>query len=217
VQQAQPFDGPERAVGGQEQPDRVLQGVLRYGRQRPAGQHPQGGHDQPGQYRRDGRDRDVTGIEAEGDHDEHHLDALQEHALERDYEAEPVQPEPVPLAGGAGGPRLFVELLRLVVACLEPGAAQDRLAQPLQAEDEQQHPDHQLQRRTRQPGGQRVTNDGGEPAKRHQRGEGAGQRGAPAPGQPHRQHDGQRLDELDEGRDERGGHQPPDGVLDQPV
>ena len=73
--------------------------------------------------------------------------ALEEHPLERDDEREPVEPESSVLARPGGGLALLAKRLRLVVHRLEPGRAEDRLAQPLQPEDEEQRADRELQRR----------------------------------------------------------------------
>ena len=94
----------------------------------------------------------------------------------------------------------------------QPGAPQDRLAQPLQTEDEEQRADDEPQvvdRDERQRGAERG-DDGGQ---RDDRGAHAGQRGAPVTGRAHREHDRQRLDHLDRAREERrddeeaGGHE----------
>ena len=62
---------------------------------------------------------------------------------------EPVEPEPRARRRRARGRRCSVaEDLLLVVQRLEPRGAQDRLAQPLQAEDQQQRADDQLQQRS---------------------------------------------------------------------
>ena len=209
MQCAEPFHRPERPVRCEEQSDRVLQGVLRYRRQWSTRNRPDCAHDERGNPGGGGRDRHVPCVEPERDHDEHDLDALKEYALERHHEAEPVQPQP-PLPGrGPAGGRLLPELVVLVVTCLEPRGPQDRLAQPLQPEDQQQNPHDQLQSRPWQPSGQGVPDDRRERAQRHERRRSAGEGRTPTAGEPHRQHDGQCLDQLDERRDERRDDQPP--------
>jgi len=89
-------------------------------------------------------------------------------------------------------------VILFVVQGLEPRRAEDRLAQPLEAEDQEQRADPQLQRRARQPVDERVSGDGGECGQRHERHSGAGQRRAPAARHAHGQDDRQCFDELDE-------------------
>jgi hypothetical protein len=71
-----------------------------------------------------------------------------------------------------------------------------------------------LQQRLRQPLRQRIAGERGDDRERRERGHGAGDRRSPAARDAHRQHDRQRLDELDgrgeEDRDDepevRGAH-----------
>ena len=100
--------------------------------------------DDAGADRACGRERDVVGVEAEGDDDEDDLEALEEDALEGDDEAEPVEPELALGTGRAGGRKLLLEDRVLVVDGLETGGAENRLAQPLEAEDEKERADEEL-------------------------------------------------------------------------
>jgi len=146
---------------------------------------------------------------AEADDDQHHFGALEEDALEGDDEGDPVQAEPALVAGRARGLALFAERLVLVVQRLEARRAQDRLAQPLQAEDQQQGADHELQRRARQPGGERVPGDRRERGERDGGCGHPGERRAPSARQPHGEDDRECLDELDERRGEGRGDEAP--------
>ena len=104
--------------------------------------------------------------------------------------------------GAARGVELAREDRVLVVQRLEAAGAQDRLAQPLQAEDEQQAADDEAQHverdyRQRRP---ERRDDRGE---RDDRGADAQQRRAPAVRRARGEHDRQRLDHLDGAREER--------------
>ena len=85
----------------------------------------------------------------------------------------------------------------LVVQRDDPDRAQNRLAQPAQAEQEREHADDELQRADGNEAHQRPE-DGDDQRKRDERGRGAGQRRAPAARESDGEHDGQRLDRLDE-------------------
>jgi hypothetical protein len=90
---------------------------------------------------------------------------------------------------------LLLEDLFLVVKRLEAGAPQNRLAQPLQAEDQEQPTDDQSQgvdRQRRQPGAKdrRCSRED------QHRSPGAYERRAPASCRAHREHDRQGLDRL---------------------
>ena len=209
AEDAQALERPEGAEGREQQPDDVLQRVLGDLGQRPVEGRAGGQHDHGRDERGTDGDRHVAGAEAERDHDEDDLDPLEEHALERDDEGEPVQAEPALGRRLPGGRRRGAELLLLVVQALEAARAQHRLAQPLEAEDEHQPTDQQLERRLGQPRGQRVAGHGGEHREREQGRDDSGHRRAPPTGEADRQHDGQGLDQLDDGGDEdRDGEGP---------
>ena len=94
----------------------------------------------------------------------------------------------------------------LVVQRLQAARAQDRLAQPLQPEHQQDRADDQAQRVDRQvrQGGTEARDDDDQPA------DGGGDAppgGSPATRDPHREDDREGLDHLDGGRQERGGYQ----------
>ena len=80
------------------------------------------------------------------DDDEGDLEALEQDALERDRERVPVEPGRSARPAARGLLALLAEGLLLVVQRLVAARAQDRLAQPLQPEDEQQRADDQPQR-----------------------------------------------------------------------
>ena len=87
-------------------------------------------------------------VAAEGQRDEHDLETLEHHALERQGERVPVGDHAPPLGRRLTGrppPRRVDQ--RLVVQGLVAAGPQDRLAQPLQAEDQQQAADDQPQAR----------------------------------------------------------------------
>ena len=85
---------------------------------------------------------------AERQDDERHLEPLQEHALEREGEAVPIEPGALVTRSGFGLRSSSREDRVLVVQRLEAARAQDRLAQPLEAEDEQQRADDESQGRS---------------------------------------------------------------------
>ena len=82
-----------------------------------------------------------------------------------------------------------------------PGGAQDRLAQPLDAEDGQQRADHQPQRAERDEGERRAEHSDHD-GQHDQRGRHALKGGPPLPGQAGREHDREGLDGL-----HRAGHE----------
>src|SRR6476620_4271887 len=99
-----------------------------------------------------GCERDVVGVEAEGDHDKYDLEAFQEDALERDDEAEPVEAELALGSGRPGSCEFLLEDRFLVVDGLETGRAKDRLSQPLEAKDQEERADEELEQAVGEPG-----------------------------------------------------------------
>ena len=168
-----------------------------------AGQDDQGDGDRGG----GGGQRHVVLVGAEGQHDEHHLEALQEHALEGDRERVGIKPLRH-AAGLVGRQPLTLEDRVLVVERLVARGAQDRLAHPLQAEDQQQTADHHAQHTDRQ-GGEPRAERGGDRGQSHECGADADERGAPAAGRADREHDRQGLDALHgAGQEHRDGESP---------
>ena len=110
-------------------------------------------HERAGGAGRGQRDRALRA--AEGEHDEHDLESLEQHALERKREAVPVEAGALDLRGAARFGELLREERVLVVQRLVAAGAQDRLAQPLQAEDEQERADDEPQRLQRDRGERR--------------------------------------------------------------
>ena len=149
---AQALDGPEGAEGAEQQPDDELDRVLGHARERLVQRHAGGEDDHAADRRAERREGDRVGVEPEGDDDEDDLEALEEDPLEADHEGEPVEPEAALVAGGPRGLDLRAERVLLVVQGLQAGGAQDRLAQPLQPEDQQQRADDELQQGLGQPG-----------------------------------------------------------------
>ncbi len=90
------------------------------------------------------RERQVVVVGAERQRDEHDLEALENDTLERQREGIPVGDGATTFAryGLRGRELVGVDLL-LVVQCLVAARSQDRLAQPLQAEHEQQPTDNE--------------------------------------------------------------------------
>jgi hypothetical protein len=86
----------------------------------------------------------------------------------------------------------------LVVQGDDADGAQDRLAQPAQAEHEQQDADDELQATNWDHAHQR-TEDGNDQCKRDKSSRGAGERRAPSARESDSKHDGQRLHRLNEG------------------
>jgi hypothetical protein len=171
------------------------------------GDHPGRGHAQHRHGGGGGGQRHVVLVGPEGQHDEDHLQALQHNALEGHRERIGIQtgPQPTQHAGAAGRGPLLLERRELVMQRLEAAGAQDRLAQPLQAEDEQQAAHHHAQDAERERGDR-----GPERRRDHrqhqQRRADPGERRAPRAGRAHREHDRQRLDGLDRaGGEDREG------------
>ena len=112
-----------------------------------------------------------------------------------------------PCACSPPGFAQFARLARkggvLVVQGDDSDRAQDRLAQPAQAEQEREHADDELQGADWNDAHQRPE-DGDDERKRDESGRRAGQRRAPAARKSDGKHDGQRLDRLNEGGGERG-------------
>jgi hypothetical protein len=124
------------------------------------------------------------------------MNAFQQHALEGQREGIPVgHREPALPGGGPGGRGLPGVDRRLVVQRLEAGGPQDRLAQPLQPEDQQQPADHQPEPAYRDHGQRRAQrrDDG---RQHEQPGADPGQRRTPVPAGTGGQHDRQRLHRL---------------------
>ena len=155
---------------------------------------------------------DVVGGQAERDHDEDDLRAFEEDAVEGDDEREPVQAGATLGARGARGGGLSAEELLLVALASMPASRQDRLAQPLQAEDQLQRTDDEHEPAVwREAPDQRGPERNGQRRQHQQREGGADQRRAPLARRADRQHDRQRLDELDAAGD-RVAEDEADGV-----
>ena len=140
------LDRPEDPERRQHHADGELHRVLRDTRERRADgdadardEHERGRGSERGE-----RDRALRA--AEGEDDEHDLEPLEQHALEGEREAVPVDPGALDVRRAACLRELAREDRVLVVQRLVARRAQDRLPQPLQAEDEQQRADHEPQR-----------------------------------------------------------------------
>ena len=203
LEDAEALDRPEGAERREQQPHRELDRVLGDTSERLVQREPGDEDDCPAGRRACDRRGHRVRVQPEGDDDEDHLEAFEEDALETDDEAEPVEAGLRLRTGAAGRLGLLAEGLLLVVQRLQPRRAEDRLAQPLQAEDEQQAADDELEQALREPVDQRVARDAGHAREEHERADRAGDGRAPAARQAHREHDREGLDELD-GRGEQG-------------
>ena len=133
---------PEDAERGQHDPHHELHGVLRHAGQRRPDRDPTS-TTRTTALRRRGGQGDVVLIAAEGQDDEDHLEALEHHALEGEGEGVPVlttSPRRPRCDCGAAATCCW-KIGVLVVQGLVAARAQDRLAQPLQAEDQEQAAD----------------------------------------------------------------------------
>ena len=197
---AQALDRPERPERRQQDPDAVLDRVLRHARQRPMEDRADRQHDRPGDRGTRRRERHVARRQPERQDDEHDLEALEQHALERDDEREPVEAHDRLGAGAARPPRPpSRKIASSSCSAFSPAERRIGLAQPLQPEDQQQRPDDELEQRLREPLDERVAGDDRDEGEDDERGRGPGERRAPVAGDAHREHDRERLDELDRG------------------
>ena len=90
------------------------------------------------------RQGNVSLVGAEGQDDEGDFEPFEQHAPERQREGIPIGDHAPALgAGSLGGGQFGPVDSGLVMTGLEPAGSQDRLAQPLQPEDQQQAADHQ--------------------------------------------------------------------------
>ena len=175
-----------------EQPDQEHEGAR-------GGSPDAGGDDQP-----------ATG--PHGDHDEGDFQPFEDDGLERREAGDPV---------GAGLPPVGLVAKRsalpgkdrvLVVQGNEAGGAQHRLAQPAQAEEQQEDADDELQKMKGdavEQGTQRCDQQGEKP----QAGQGAEDSGPPATQRADGEHDREGLDDLDQRRPKGG---PDGGAGDSP-
>ena len=93
---------------------------------------------------------------------------------------------------------------RLVMQRDDADAAQDRLAQPAHAEQEEQKADRELQRAQRHEAEQRPEGHDDQ-RQQHETGHGAERGRLPAAHGPNRKHDRERLHDLDDGAQEVTG------------
>src|SRR5437764_983534 len=127
---------------------------------------------------------------------------LEQHSLEREGEAVPVESCPLFPRSRSRAFELAGEDRVLVVERLVAARAQDRLSQPLQAEREQQRADDQPKRRKRDKR-QCWAERSDDHRERDRRGAETRERRAPAACEPGCEHDRQRLDHLDRAGEER--------------
>ena len=145
-------------------------------------------------------------VGTEGNDDERHLEALEQHTLEGDRERVGVKPR-ARAADGAGGGPLLLECRLLVVERLVAAGPQDRLSQPLQPEDQQQAADDDAKPLDRD-GGHGRAEHGHDDRERERRGRHAPERRAPPARHADGQHDREGLDRLhragEEGCEQQG-------------
>ena len=145
------FADPEHAETGQHDADQRLDGVLGHLAELARHQEPDDADEDHGRPRRQGGQAEAVLGRAEADDDQHHLHALEEDAFERHREPDTVAalvrllPTVPSCIRAELGHRLGVDLV-LVVHGLVAAGAQDRLAQPRQAEHQEQRPHDHPQR-----------------------------------------------------------------------
>ena len=149
---------------------------------------------------------------SEGHDDERDLEALEQHPLERDGERVPVHSRRRFASRGACLCALALECDTLVVERQVAARAQDRLAEPLQTERQQQRTDDEAERVDRNVG-QRGPESRHDRSQHHGGGADTDQRRAPASNDADGEHDRQRLDRFDRAcredgqeEDDGGGH-----------
>ena len=177
------FGRPEDAERRQHHADGELERVLRHARERRAHEHADD-HDE--HERAAGAERgevDPALRAAERHDDERDLEPLEQDALEREREAVPVEAGALARLRGARLFELSREDRRLVVQRLVAARTQDRLAQPLEPEREQQRPDDEPQGRDRDEGERRPERRDDHRERDGRRSE-PGERGAPAARDP---------------------------------
>jgi hypothetical protein len=202
---ARTFGGPEAAECGQKQAHDELNRVLGDARERSARECPGGNDDNERSPGAGGDKREMTLGASEGDHDEDDLEALEEDSLECDCERVPIETRLRLLTSRGGVLPGTVERLVLVVQVLEPARPEDRLAQPLQSECEQECADDEAQ-----PADRDVTQSWTERGDQN-REHGAGGRNtdqsrAPTANDTDTEYDRQRLDHLHRGGKEGAGN-----------
>ena len=203
---------PEDAEGRQHDADRELHRILGHAGERSADEDADDGDEHERDAGAERREADASLRASEREHDEGDLEALEQHALEREREAVPVEARALLVQCGARLRRLACEDRRLVVERLVAARAQNRLPQPLQAERQQEAADHEAEDVDRDER-QRRPERRDDRRERDGRGREPRERRPPAARDARREHDRERLDELDgareerRGDEERGGHE----------
>src|SRR5262249_47259322 len=189
---------PERR---QHHSDRELHRVLGNARERSAYREADSGDEHERGCSADRGERDRALRAAEGEDDEHDLEPLEQHALEREREPVPVHAGPLHVFGTARLLELAREDRILVMERLVAARAQDRLAQPLQPEDEQERTDDEAQRLDRDHRERRPERHDDDREHDRRRAEPC-ERGAPPARESRGEDDRERLHELDAAREE---------------
>src|SRR5580693_5630630 len=192
----EPLGRPEGAEGGQQYADQELQGAARDALHEPAGQRAGAADDHQGGGRGQGRGGERPRGRAEGGHDDRDFQALEPDTPERQEERDPVH--------AVGGDVVVGGVPRAHAAQAVGGDPADPLAEPLQAEHEQQRAGRQPQRVDRHER-QRRAQRRDERRDDGQAGAGAQQGRAPAADGADADHDDHHLDDLDGRGEERGG------------
>ena len=141
----QALDEPEHAERRQQEPDAVLDQVLGHARERAMDGDSDREHERERRLHPPTAGAPVGRARSEAHDDEHDLEPFEQHALERDREGVPVETQAEVAGGVVRGFRLRHEGLVLVVQSEAAAAAQNRLAQPLQPEGQEQDADDELQ------------------------------------------------------------------------
>src|SRR5262249_6032646 len=175
---ARTLGAPEGAERCQHHADGERERVLRHATERAADDDTGDDDEDHGGDRAGDREWNAPLCAAEGEDDEGALEPLEQTALERDGEPVPADAG-APLALGREPRRGLALVDRVLVADGTPAArAQDRLAQPLEPEDEQQRADYEPQDLDRDDGERRP--EGGDYHREDERGrDRAGERRAP--------------------------------------
>ena len=142
---AKALAGPEQAKRREHDTDREFERVLGNARQRAVHENAAQRHQETsGEGRRAHRQQHAASG-AERDDDEHHFEPFQQHRLEACQRGKPIEPPLVPLYLLAQFRLFFGKRRRFVMERNDSGGAQNSLAQPAHAEQQQQNPDGDLQ------------------------------------------------------------------------
>ena len=191
---------PEDAERREHHADAELHRVLGHPREGLVDDHRGDEHYNQRSRGADRRQADVALRAAKGHDDERHFEAFEEDPLERDRER-------VPVVAGFGSSGLELGHLGpidriLVVQSLQAAGSEDRLAQPLEPEEQEQRADDESQRVDRELRERRAEH-GDDDRQGTERGSDAPPGRPPSPSDADGEHDRHGLDHLDRAREER--------------